>query len=74
MAEIEGKGLDYERFALRKLFRRFVDEFAIRSVLELPGAIRNQAHLSSRDLRVMLNAPHNWKLRRAGLVWRGVRA
>jgi len=37
MAEIEGKGLDYERFALRKLFRRFVDEFAIGSVLELPA-------------------------------------
>ncbi len=37
MAEIEGKGLDYERFALRKLFRRMVEERGIRSVLEIPA-------------------------------------
>lgn len=37
MAELEGKGLDYERFALRKLFRRLVRKHQIRSVLEIPA-------------------------------------
>lgn len=37
MAEIEGKGLDYERFAMRKLFRRLVPELELQSVLELPA-------------------------------------
>ena len=37
MAEIEGKGLDYERFALRKLFRRMVEERGIKTVLEFPA-------------------------------------
>ncbi|MBF0186637.1 MAG: hypothetical protein HQL50_01795 [Magnetococcales bacterium] len=33
----EGKGLDYERFAMDKLFRRLVSEYSISSVLELPA-------------------------------------
>ncbi len=37
MAEIEGKGLDYERYALDKLFRRLVGRYGIQSVLELPA-------------------------------------
>jgi len=37
MAEIEGKGLDYERYALNKLFQRLVRAHAIRSVLEIPA-------------------------------------
>jgi hypothetical protein len=37
MAEMEGKGLDYERYALRKLFRRLVERYGIRSVLEIPA-------------------------------------
>ncbi len=37
MAEIEGKGLDYERYALNKLFKRMVRTHGIRSVLELPA-------------------------------------
>ena len=37
MAEIEGKGLDYERYALNKLFHRLVREHGIRSVLEIPA-------------------------------------
>jgi hypothetical protein len=36
-AEIEGKGLDYERFAMNKLFHRMVRERGIRNVLELPA-------------------------------------
>jgi len=36
-AEVEGKGLDYERYALNKLFHRLVRERGIRSVLELPA-------------------------------------
>lgn len=35
--EIEGKGLDYERYALRKLFRRLVREHGLRRVLEVPA-------------------------------------
>ena len=37
MAEMEGKGLDYERFALNKLFKRIVREQGVRSVLEIPA-------------------------------------
>jgi hypothetical protein len=37
MAVMEGKGLDYERYAMDKLFRRFVDRHAIESVLEIPA-------------------------------------
>jgi hypothetical protein len=37
MAEWEGKGLDFERYALGKLFHRFVDEYGIRTVLEVPA-------------------------------------
>ncbi len=37
MAEMEGKGLDFERYALNKLFHRFVRRNGIRSVLEMPA-------------------------------------
>jgi hypothetical protein len=37
MAELEGKGLDYERFALNKLFKKLVRAHGIRSVLEFPA-------------------------------------
>ena len=37
MVEMEGKGLDFERYALRKLFRRLVRERGIRTVLEIPA-------------------------------------
>jgi hypothetical protein len=37
MAELEGKGLDYERYALDRLFRRLVRSYGIRSVLEIPA-------------------------------------
>ncbi len=37
MAELEGKGLDYERYALDTLFRRLVRDLGIRTVLELPA-------------------------------------
>jgi hypothetical protein len=37
MAELEGKGLDYERYALNRLFQRLVREHGIRRVLELPA-------------------------------------
>jgi hypothetical protein len=37
MAELEGKGLDYERYALDKLFRKLVRRHGIRSVLEIPA-------------------------------------
>jgi len=37
MAEIEGKGLDYERYALNKLFTRMVRRHGIGSVLEVPA-------------------------------------
>ena len=37
MAEIEGKGLDYERYALNKLFNKFIRTYQIRSVLEIPA-------------------------------------
>jgi hypothetical protein len=37
MAEMEGKGLDYERFALNKLFKRFVRRHDLKSVLEIPA-------------------------------------
>jgi hypothetical protein len=37
MAEVEGKGLDYERYALGKLFRKLVRVHGIRSVLEIPA-------------------------------------
>jgi len=35
--EIEGKGLDYERYALKKLFARLVEAHGIRDVLEIPA-------------------------------------
>jgi hypothetical protein len=37
MAEMEGKGLDYERFAMNKLFRRLVSDYGLRSVIEIPA-------------------------------------
>ena len=37
MAELEGKGLDYERYALNKLFHELVRTYGIKSVLELPA-------------------------------------
>jgi hypothetical protein len=37
VAEIEGKGLDYERYALNKLFNKFIRTYQIRSVLEIPA-------------------------------------
>jgi hypothetical protein len=35
--EIEGKGVDYERFALNKLFNKFVRVYPIKRVLEIPA-------------------------------------
>ena len=35
--EMEGKGLDYERFALNKLFAKLVRTRGIKSVLEIPA-------------------------------------
>jgi hypothetical protein len=35
--EIEGKGLDYERYALNKLFHRLVRTHGLRTVLEVPA-------------------------------------
>ena len=35
--EVEGKGLDYERFALDKLFKKLVPAYGIRTVLEIPA-------------------------------------
>jgi len=37
MVEIEGKGLDYERFALGRLFARWTGEHGLRDVLEIPA-------------------------------------
>jgi hypothetical protein len=37
MAEMEGKGLDYERYALNKLFKRLIRTLGIRRVLEIPA-------------------------------------
>jgi hypothetical protein len=37
MPEMEGKGLDYERYALNKLFRRLARTHGIQSVLEMPA-------------------------------------
>ncbi|MBF0448845.1 MAG: hypothetical protein HQL67_11645 [Magnetococcales bacterium] len=34
---MEGKGLDYERFALQKLFAKLVEKEGLKSVLELPA-------------------------------------
>ena len=35
--EVEGKGLDYERYALNKLFHRLTAQYRIGSVLEIPA-------------------------------------
>ncbi len=35
--EIEGKGLDYERFALDKLFKRLLRQYPIGNILEIPA-------------------------------------
>lgn len=35
--ETEGKGLDYERFALNKLFHRLVKQYTIKKILEIPA-------------------------------------
>ncbi|MEM7396643.1 MAG: methyltransferase domain-containing protein, partial [Verrucomicrobiota bacterium] len=35
--EWEGKGLDYERYAMNILFRRMVERHGIKSVLEIPA-------------------------------------
>jgi hypothetical protein len=37
MVEVEGKGLDYERYALRKLLGKLLRERGIRSVVEIPA-------------------------------------
>jgi hypothetical protein len=37
MAEMEGKGLDYERYAMNKLFSKMVRDRGIGSVLEMPA-------------------------------------
>ena len=37
MPEIEGKGLDFERYAMDKLFSRLVRRHGIRSVVEMPA-------------------------------------
>jgi hypothetical protein len=37
MPEMEGKGLDYERYALNRLFHKLVRRCAIQSVLEIPA-------------------------------------
>jgi len=37
MVEIEGKGLDYERYALNKLFKKLVRRHDLRTVLEIPA-------------------------------------
>ena len=37
MVEIEGKGLDFERYALNKLFTAFLKRYPITSVLEIPA-------------------------------------
>ncbi len=37
MAELEGKGLDFERYALNRLFRKLVRRHGISRVLELPA-------------------------------------
>jgi hypothetical protein len=37
VAEVEGKGLDFERYALNRLFGRLVRRHGIRSVLEIPA-------------------------------------
>ena len=35
--EIEGSGVDYERYAMNLLFKKFVNDYKINSVLELPA-------------------------------------
>ena len=35
--EIEGKGLDYERYALNKLFARLVKRYDLKDILEMPA-------------------------------------
>ena len=37
MVEIEGKGLDFERYALNKLFTKLVNRYPIHTVLEIPA-------------------------------------
>ena len=37
MIEVEGKGVDYERYALRKLFKALVSKYDIKRVLEIPA-------------------------------------
>lgn len=37
MVEMEGKGVDYERYALNRLFDRIVKTYPINSVLEIPA-------------------------------------
>jgi len=37
MAEIEGKGLDFERYALRKLFHTLVSRYTLETVMEIPA-------------------------------------
>ncbi len=37
MVEIEGKGLDYERYALNRLFNKLIRTYQIRNVLEIPA-------------------------------------
>jgi hypothetical protein len=37
MVEIEGKGLDYERYALNRLFHRLVRNCSLQEVLEIPA-------------------------------------
>lgn len=37
MAELEGKGLDYERYALNRLFHRLVQRYSLKEILEIPA-------------------------------------
>ncbi len=37
MVEVEGKGVDYERYALNKLFKKITEKYGLESVLEIPA-------------------------------------
>ena len=37
MVEIEGKGLDFERYALNKLFTKLANRYSIQTVLVIPA-------------------------------------
>lgn len=76
MAELEGKGLDYERYALGKLFRRLVRDLGIRSVLEIPArgekampSIYSLAFAEAGCAVTLVNAERksDWAWKRLGL-------